>query len=243
MPAAVVHFEIAGPDDRQLAAFYASLFGWRMRALPGTGYTLVDTDGGAGINGSIARSPDPSVTFYIETADLQAALDKVNLLGGKTELPVTELPGMPAVARFSDLDGVQAGLVGVPREAGPIIAPGAGAGTAVDWFEVLGADADRSSRFYAEVFGWHADAVGPGYLMVSTGSERGIRGGIGAADGDRTRATVYASVADVGATLARAAELGGSRGHGPVPVDDHMQTGTLRDPAGNVFGAYHHEPH
>ena len=35
----------------------------------------------------------------------------------------------------------------------------------------------------------------------------------------------------------------GPREYGPVPVDDHMQTGALRDPAGNVFGVYHHAPH
>jgi hypothetical protein len=31
--------------------------------------------------------------------------------------------------------------------------------------------------------------------------------------------------------------------HGPVAVDDHMQTGALRDPAGNIVGVYHHQPH
>ena len=56
-------------------------------------------------------------------------------------------------------------------------------------------------------------------------------------------ATVYASVPDVEAVLARAVELGGAREYGPNPVDDHMQTGALRDPAGNVFGVYHHAPH
>jgi predicted enzyme related to lactoylglutathione lyase len=54
---------------------------------------------------------------------------------------------------------------------------------------------------------------------------------------------VYASVPDVEAVLARAVELGGAREYGPNPVDDHMQTGALRDPAGNVFGVYHHAPH
>jgi hypothetical protein len=26
-------------------------------------------------------------------------------------------------------------------------------------------------------------------------------------------------------------------------VDDHMETGAFRDPAGNVFGVYHHGAH
>jgi len=240
----VVHFEIGGPDDRQLAEFYAELFGWRMQPVPGIDYTLVNT--GGGINGGIEKSADgvPSVTFYIQTDDLQAALDKINLLGGKTETPITELPGMATYALFSDPDGLRVGLVLGPSDAQHVAesVPAAGGGAPVDWFEVLGADADRSQRFYAEIFGWQATGAGPGYRMVDTKSARGIQGGIGIGQ-QGTWVTVYASVADVEAVLARAVDLGGQREQGPAAVDDHLQTGALRDPAGNVFGVYHHAPH
>jgi predicted enzyme related to lactoylglutathione lyase len=49
-------------------------------------------------------------------------------------------------------------------------------------------------------------------------------------------------VADVEQTLAAAERLGATRVYGPNAVDDHMQTGAFRDPAGNVFGVYHHGP-
>jgi predicted enzyme related to lactoylglutathione lyase len=239
-----VHFEIAGPDVDQLGDFYARLFGWRMQPIPGADYTLVDTAAGSGINGGIAPSQDAdgAVTFYIETDDMQAALDKINLLGGKTETPITELAGMVTYARFSDPDGLLVGLVLAPPDPDRAVAPSAGAGAPVDWFEVLGADADRCRRFYAEIFGWQPSLAGPGYAMVDTGTSRGIKGGLGTAE-QGTWATVYASVPDVEAVLARAVELGGAREYGPNPVDDHMQTGALRDPAGNVFGVYHHAPH
>jgi predicted enzyme related to lactoylglutathione lyase len=241
MPHPVVHFEIGSQDDERLAGFYSALFGWTMQPVPEAGYTLVDTQGGAGINGGIERTagPDASLTFYIETDDLQAALDKINLLGGKTVRPVTELPGMATYALFEDLDGLIIGLVLATGK--PALGPAAGSGTPVDWFEILGADAARSQRFYTEIFGWRASATGD-YAMMSTGSETGIQGGIGPAELG-TWATVYASVADVEAVLARAEQLGGSRVYGPNPVDDHMQTGALRDPAGNLFGVYHHAPH
>ena len=79
--------------------------------------------------------------------------------------------------------------------------------------------------------------------MIDTGTSRGIKGGIGAGTDQSRWATVYASVPDVERVLTRAVELGGAREYGPNPVDDHMQTGALRDPAGNVFGVYHHAPH
>ncbi len=273
MAHAVVHFEIGGPDDQQLAEFYAGLLGWGMRPLPEVGYTLVDTYGGTGINGGVEKRSDGAseVTFYVQAEDLQAVLDKVNLLGGKTETPITELPGMATYAKFEDLDGLIIGLVLGPADpgradggqsgggppaaglpgtgAGESAAPGpsAGAGAPVDWFEVQGADPDRSQRFYAEIFGWETVAPGqgdsgPGYRMVDTGSDRGIRGGIGAAR-QGPSATVYARVPDVDAALARAMELGGTREYGPNAVNDHMQTAALRDPAGNVFGLYSRAAH
>jgi predicted enzyme related to lactoylglutathione lyase len=240
---AVVHFEITGPDSGQLAQFYARLFGWEMQPVPG--YTLVDTAGGSGINGGISEADGDTgeVTFYIETDDMQAALDKINLLGGKTETPITELAGMVTYARFSDLDGLLIGLVLAPGDPAQVMAPSPGSGAPVDWFEVLGADTERSRRFYAEIFGWQASPAGPAYTMIDTGTSRGIKGGIGTAAGGRPRATVYASVPAVEAILARAVELGGAREYGPDRVDDHLQTGALRDPAGNVFGVYQHVPH
>lgn len=255
MAHAVVHFEIGGPDDQQLAEFYSRLLGWNMREVPG--YTLVDTCGADGINGGIADSQDdaPSVTFYIETDDLQAVLDKVNLLGGKTMRAITELPGMATFAKFEDLDGLLIGLVLGPADPGTVttaqpdavqqgagLGPSEGTGAPVDWFEILGADPDRSQRFYAEVFGWQIHSADAGYRMVDTGSAHGIRGGIGVGQ-DGIWATVYANVPDVEAVLARAVQLGGTREFGPLAVDDHMQTGALRDPAGNLFGIYHHPPH
>jgi predicted enzyme related to lactoylglutathione lyase len=276
MAHAVVHFEIGGPDEQQLADFYAGLLGWDMRPVPDIGYTLIDTRGGAGINGGVARRADGSaaVTFYVQADDLQAVLDKVNLLGGKTETPITELPGMATYAKFEDLDGLVLGLVlgpadpgrgapagsaagtGAPGSSAPAPAtpgqavpgPSAGTGAPVDWFEVLASDCGETSRFLAEIFGWQAAADGSPYRMVDTGSDRGIRGGVGTGQhedaGQREHwATVYARVPDVGAALARATELGGSREYGPMDVAEHMQTGAVRDPAGNVFGVYSRGPH
>jgi len=78
--------------------------------------------------------------------------------------------------------------------------------------------------------------------MTDTGAGSGIQGGLGSSQ-EAHWATIYASVPDVEQTLAKAESLGGSRVYGPRAVDDHMQTGAFRDPAGNVFGVYHHGAH
>ena len=240
---AVVHFEIGGPDDAPLVAFYGALFGWKLQQFGGGGYTLIDTHGGGGIGGGIGKSQtgEPWSTFYVEAVDLQAVLDKAESLGAKTVMPVTDFGGAVTIAMFNDPDGLLVGLVkAADPEQGEQPGPSAGTGEPVDWFEVLGSDAGRTQRFYADLFGW---TVGAGdYAMVDTGAGYGIQGGLGSG-AEAHWATIYASVADVEQTLAKAESLGGSRIYGPVAVDDHMQTGAFRDPAGNVFGIYHHGEH
>ncbi|HXW45125.1 MAG TPA: VOC family protein [Streptosporangiaceae bacterium] len=260
MAHAVVHFEIGGPDDLRLAEFYSGLFGWRVRPVPDADYALIDTSGGAGIGGGIEPTGEgeQSVTFYIQADDLQAVLDKVNLLGGKTVTPITELVGMATYAKFEDPDGLVVGLVlgsadpgtgdrgragQVPGQAGSAdppavaVAPSAGSGAPVDWFELSGADPDSAQRFYAEIFGWRVTQAAEGYRMIDTGSARGIAGGI-AAGLPGSWATAYARVPDVAAALEAAAALGGRREYGPQAVGAGMHAGALRDPAGNVFGVY-----
>ena len=124
---AVVHFEIGGPDDAPLAAFYGELFGWTLQPFEGGGYTLIDTNGGGGINGGIGKSQtgEPWSTFYVEAADLQAVLDKAESLGGKTVMPVTDFGGAVIIAMFNDPDGL---LVGIVKAADPAVDPTAAVG-------------------------------------------------------------------------------------------------------------------
>jgi len=255
---AVVHFEVGAADDGPLVAFYRELFGWGLQAFPGGGYTIIDTRGGGGINGGIGKSQtgEPWSAFYVETDDLQGMLDKAQSLGGTTVMPVTDFGGAVTIAMFHDPDGLLVGLVRAPAEPaqGDEAAPSAGSGEPVDWFEVMGSDAARTQEFYADLFGWTVDSSGfPGYAVVDTGAGRGIQGGLGGGE-DARWATIYARVADVDQTFSRAEKLGGSRVSDPgVPAlksaaraalygsaDDGMKTGAFRDPAGNVFGIYHH---
>jgi predicted enzyme related to lactoylglutathione lyase len=240
----IAYFELGSRDHRELATFYRELFGWRLEDVADT-YTVVDTQAGEGLGGGIGRSSDgtPWVSFYVLADDPEATLDKAVSLGANTVVPVTEVPGVVTFAMFTDLDGLLVGIVKPGGMVGGTIS--AGDGVPVDWFEVLGSDAERTQRFYSELFGWSLNDAGfPGYRLVDTQSGEGsIGGGIGGGGQAGTWATVYASVPDVEATLAKAEQLGGARVYGPDQVDDHMQTGALRDPAGNVFVVYHHEDH
>jgi uncharacterized protein len=248
----VVQFEFGAADDESLVGFYRELFSWDLRRFPGGGYTVIDTRGGAGINGGIGKSQtgEPWSAFYVETPDPQAMLDKANSLGATTVMPVTDLGGIVTIAMFNDPDGLLIGLLKAPAEPLDGGVPSTGEGEPVTWFEILGSDPVRTQRFYADLFGWTVDnTTFAGYATANTGG-RGIWGGIGG--GVSTRwAIVYARVADLDQTLDLAEQLGGSRvvdaelsalklasRKALYGTADDIKMAAIRDPAGNPLGIH-----
>jgi predicted enzyme related to lactoylglutathione lyase len=108
-------FEVVGKDVDALKRFYGELFGWTIQDAPGgMPYGLVQTDPQQPPVGGIG--PDPSggpghVTWYVESDDLQASLDKAESLGGRTVMPPMEPMEGTAIALFADPEGHVIGLV------------------------------------------------------------------------------------------------------------------------------------
>jgi predicted enzyme related to lactoylglutathione lyase len=111
MPNPVAHFEIVGGDGKKIQAFYRDVFGWNVDANNEWNYGMT-TPEDTGIGGGIAATMDvPRVTIYVQVPDPQAFLDKAESLGGKTLMPVTEIPGAATIAMFSDPQGNVLGLL------------------------------------------------------------------------------------------------------------------------------------
>jgi len=111
----VAFFEVVSPDHERAQKFYSELFGWQVAADPAMGgYGLVDTGAGEGaIGGGIGPSEagEKGVKIYMRVDDLDAYLDRAELLGGKRLVPPAELPGdYGRFAIFTDPDGNQVGL-------------------------------------------------------------------------------------------------------------------------------------
>lgn len=112
MGAPVTWFETSTSGAKAVRAFYAELFGWKLQVLQEANYALVDTGVEGAIGGGIGQAQGPNqVVFYIQVDDPQAYLDRIQQAGGKTVVPVTELPGMVAFAQFADPQGNVVGLV------------------------------------------------------------------------------------------------------------------------------------
>lgn len=113
MPNPVIHFEILGKNGGKLQNFYAELFGWKINADNPMRYGIVDTGSEAGISGGIGDGQNGAswATFYVQVDDPGAYLKKIEKMGGKTIVPVTEIPNMVTLAVFADPEGHIVGLV------------------------------------------------------------------------------------------------------------------------------------
>lgn len=113
----VLCFEVMGRDPKALRQFYTDLFGWTMSEAAAFGYWLVEAVAD-GVPGGIgpARAAGQNggsgfATFKVEVEDLKAVLAKAAAFGGRTMVPVTQVPGTRIeIAYCTDPDGHVIGL-------------------------------------------------------------------------------------------------------------------------------------
>jgi len=109
VPASVIWFEIPADDMGRAKKFYTSLFGWKIKPIPGMDdYWHIDTgghdkspDGGM----TSRKHPQHPITNYVLVASVDAAAAKVKKLGGKVCMEKTPVPEMGAFAVVQDTEG------------------------------------------------------------------------------------------------------------------------------------------
>ena len=124
MSGRVVHFEIPYDDGDRARSFYAEAFGWDAQTMPGMGYTLVSTGPSnrtegptepGFVNGGMFSRDDwpgeaPAPIIVIGVDDIDAALGKLESLGGKTVIAKQSVGDMGFSAYFTDPEGNTIGL-------------------------------------------------------------------------------------------------------------------------------------
>lgn len=140
MAGGVIHFEIPADDENRAREFYRSAFGWRIDAMPELSYAMLmttpsDESGMPSVPGSInggmfrreGELTSPVVTVDVE--DIDAALEKINALGGSTVTPRQEVGTMGWAAYFRDTEG---NIIGLWQNAAPEGGAAAGSTAAND---------------------------------------------------------------------------------------------------------------
>ena len=116
MNSPVVHWQMLSADPQATATFYRELFGWQVSSANGLGYRSIAADEG-GIGGGIWPAPPGApemVQLYVQVPDIDAALARIEALGGRTLLPRQVLPDGDAMALALDPLGRSFGLMTPP---------------------------------------------------------------------------------------------------------------------------------
>lgn len=238
----VVHFEIHGPDREGLQKFYGELFGWHIQDMGEMNYGMVDTHGGAGINGGITTSQDgrPNQIFYVEVPDVGAGLQKAVSLGATKLMDVMDIPGGPTIAVFADKAGNAIGLVGPPDGEPQGVSDGEG--KPVGWWEISGGDFAEQKAFYADLFGWQyqeMDNPAFSYAMIEPQTDYGCAGAINVSKEEpRNGITLWAGVDRLQPFLDKANDLGAKTVLEPTQAEGGPELAMFIDPQGNAFGMY-----
>ncbi|MDQ3911951.1 MAG: VOC family protein [Actinomycetota bacterium] len=110
----VTFFEVVGRDAEALQSFYRDAFDWQMQPFaPIPSYATVSPGAEDGIGGGVGPAYDSGLghaTFYIEVANLEEALSKVESLGGRKVMGPADIPDGPSIAVFTDPEGHVVGL-------------------------------------------------------------------------------------------------------------------------------------
>ena len=109
----IVHFEVTGKDGKALQRFYSDVFGWKLDTNNPGGYGMV-REGESSITGGIGdaqQGTQGGVTWYVHTDDPKAVLAKVEKLGGRVLMPLTQVAPETTIALFADPEGHVIGLM------------------------------------------------------------------------------------------------------------------------------------
>ena len=106
-------------------------------------------------------------------------------------------------------------------------------------FEFMTDDVNRCRKFYGGVFGWEFDDRSmPGYTLIQTGKEPG--GGLMQRPQGVPRSSfmVYFMVDDIGGTLRKATQTGGTVLKTETPIPGVGAFAVFSDPDGNAIGVF-----
>jgi predicted enzyme related to lactoylglutathione lyase len=245
VPGTFSWFELATTDIAAGRAFYMALFGWTMREDPtgvapytmfrsgahdvAAGYTLIPQQREAGV--------PPHWLNYVTVENADDAATRAAAHGGKVVMGPMDVMDHGRMAVLQDPQGATFAVWQPRKTIGVTLV---GEPNLHCWSELATRDAAAAERFYTAVLPWTAktEMMGP---VPYTQFMRGDRpaGGMMAMDaqwGDvPPHWTIYFSVADCDAMVAKATSLGGKVVVPPFEAGDVGRCAVLLDPQGAAF--------
>jgi predicted enzyme related to lactoylglutathione lyase len=209
--------DVQVPDTAKAAAFYGALFGWDVQTGPpeAGGYGIAHLRGRTVAGIGPQPTPGPAVwASYVNVDSADDTAAKVTANGGALLMPPFDVMDVGRMCFFSDPSGAVIGMwqPGTHKGAGLV-----NEDNTYSWNELMTDDIDGSKAFYGAVFGWQGQThgEGPGSYTEFKLGDRSVAGMMPRPPQMPADVppfwSVYFTVADLDAALARANELGGSQ--------------------------------
>jgi hypothetical protein len=250
-----VWYDLMTTDLESAESFYTRLLGWGTQPFEGGSmpYTMW-TAGGEPIGGLMdlpeqarAAGAPPNWMAYVMVENLGASSRRVVELGGRVEVPPTDIPGAGAFAVIADPQGAVLGLYQSREPVAGCETP-SGPGR-FSWHELATSDLEGGFRFYAELFGWGVVEdmdMGPAGVYRLYGPEGCMPlGGMFTKPAEMPGPpcwVYYITVGDLDEAVAQVATLGGAVVHGPMEVPGGDRIAQCTDPQGALFALHWRNP-
>src|SRR5262245_46220744 len=106
----ITHFEVYGDAPEKLAAFYNTLFDWRMERAEGLDYWRIHVDptDASRVDGGLTHRPRADTKGWLQFVNVESVDDSIALaeqLGAKVVRPKTAVPRTAWVAVLADPQG------------------------------------------------------------------------------------------------------------------------------------------
>ncbi len=236
--------DLQASDLEKQTTFYESLFGWTHQDVPGgegmPPYRMFYKDG-VQVAGGAQLAPDSEMpTFwavYLATPHLDATVAKATELGATVIMPTMDVMESGRMAAISDPTG--GGIffweAGTHHGAGAFNGPGT-----IAWADLSTRDPQAAADFFKELLDWEivqmGDPIPYWQFNVNGEGEGGVMGMPDMMPADaRPFWTIYFGTDDMPASLAKAAELGGTVVAPPMAIGGGVSFAVLTDPAGCAF--------
>jgi predicted enzyme related to lactoylglutathione lyase len=231
-------------DPDTAATFYSKLFGWTVTSLDQRGRAyLVLRNGDRPVAGVVTRPAASRKRLsrwipYISVEDIVATTGRVTAAGGVVHAPVRNFPDRGFQAIIGDNEGSVIGLLQSSSGDSADNEPSPGDW---NWFELYGRSPGAVSAFYGQVFGYKVtpDLRTERKNDFDLSCEGVARAGVAPVP-DREDTTpgwlAVVRVADIDATVAQAAALGGQVDLAPRPASYGSRFAVITDPTGGTVG-------
>jgi predicted enzyme related to lactoylglutathione lyase len=249
---AFIWYELMTDDVEGAKAFYDSVIGWDIGegAAEFNGYRMINRKDGGFAGGVLPLTADmqqhgarPTWLGYIYVPDVDQATGKIEAAGGKSLMPVVNIPNVGRIAMVADPQGAPFYVMtpippaGDPNAQSDVFSPTAE--QRVGWNELSTADPASARSFYGGQFGWKSDEFMPmgemgDYRFWDHNGQR-IGAFCSTMPGHPSRWRYYFRVPSISKAKELVEQKGGTVGMGPhqVPTGDWIIIGS--DPQGAEF--------